>query len=331
MKSIELQGLAERLVAGDRQALAQAITRAESTRSDDRQTTAALLSCFGAVTERSTRVAISGVPGVGKSTFIDALGCHIVASGHRPAVLTIDPSSARSGGSILGDKTRMPSLSQCREAYIRPSPTSGVLGGVGRHTRETIRLCEAAGFDVILVETVGVGQSEYVVSSMTDVFLLMLLPAGGDELQGIKRGITELADVVMINKADGELESTARHTAVDYANAIRLHKPRSSSWTVPVEAGSALHRQGVDRIWSHIMRCASVLDTTGELQARRAEQSLTWMWDDTMETLKTKLDSDVSLRPMVADLKSQVSNGELTPTGAAEKLVNAFLNWRDRS
>jgi LAO/AO transport system kinase len=329
MTAVDQVQLAQRVASGDRQALAQAITIAESTRADHRRATTELLKTLGTVTHRSTRVGISGVPGVGKSTLIDALGCHIVAQGHRPAVLTVDPSSARSGGSILGDKTRMPNLSQCGEAYIRPSPTSGALGGVGRHTRETIQLCEAAGFDIVLVETVGVGQSEYAVSGMTDVFLLLLLPAGGDELQGIKRGIMELADVVMVNKADGVLEQTARGTAADYANAIRLLKPRSNSWAVPVEAGSALQREGIDRIWSQILACASVLNETGELQARRAEQSLTWMWDDTIAALKTKLESDESLRPTIVAMEAQVRAGTLTPTAAAERLVSAFLNRRE--
>ena len=214
--------LAKDLLAGDRQALAKAITLIESTRKDHRQSAAELLGNLTSCPGDSIRLGVSGVPGVGKSTFIESLGCHVIEHGHRVAVLTIDPSSVRSGGSILGDKTRMPALSQNADAYIRPSPTGGALGGVARHTRESILVCEAAGFDVVVVETVGVGQSEFAVSNMTDMFILLLLPGGGDELQGIKRGIMELADLVLINKADGDLAKLAEQARSEYTNALRL-------------------------------------------------------------------------------------------------------------
>ena len=324
----EAQHLAESVCAGDRRALAKAITLAESTRTDHRRLIGEVLTVIAGVSTATVRIGISGVPGVGKSTLIDALGCHIIAQGQRPAVLTIDPSSARSGGSILGDKTRMPNLSQSVDAYIRPSPTGGALGGVARHTRESIHLCEAAGYDVVLVETVGVGQSEHAVSNMTDVFLLLLLPGGGDELQGIKRGIMELADVVMVNKADGSLGATARRTAVDYTNALRLMQPRSPHWTVPVECGSALNQDGIDRIWSQVSTCAETLRSSGELAQRRTQQALTWMWDDVMEMLRDELESDTALRATISALESEVRHGRLAPTAASARIVSDFLARR---
>lgn len=271
------------------------------------------------------RIGISGVPGVGKSTFIDAFGKHILSQGHQVAVLTIDPSSDRSGGSILGDKTRMPDLAQCPEAFIRPSPTGGALGGVTRHTRETILLCEAAGFDVVIVETVGVGQSETTVASMTDMFVLLLLPGSGDELQGMKRGIVELADLILVNKADGELESLAGRTAADYANAIRLLRPRTASWAVPVEPCSGLHGAGIAQAWSHVVHYHQTLTSSGEIATRRAEQAQRWLWDETSAELLAQLRDDPRLEQRIAELETAVAEGKVAPTSAARELLSAFL------
>ncbi len=240
----ELSALAERVRAGDRKALGRAITLVESTREEDRGRAVEMLESLMEATGDSTRVGVSGAPGVGKSTFIDRLGCYLIDRGHRVAVLAIDPSSTVSGGSILGDKTRMEQLARRPDAFVRPSPAGRALGGVARRTREAILLCEAAGFDIILVETVGVGQSETMVADMTDAFLLLLAPGGGDELQGIKRGIIELADVVAVNKTDGELESAARQTAADYRLALNVLRPRTQAWKVPVQACSALTGMG---------------------------------------------------------------------------------------
>ena len=325
---VDTASLARELRAGERRALARAITLIESTRADHRASAVGLLNELGTAAAPTLRVGISGVPGVGKSTFIDVLGCHVCDAGHRVAVLTIDPSSARSGGSILGDKTRMPQLALRDEAFIRPSPTSGALGGVGRHTRETVLICEAAGFDVVLVETVGVGQSEVSVANMTDVFLLLLLPGGGDELQGIKRGIMELADVVMINKADGDLVDTARQTAADYANAIRLLQPKYVGWQVPVEAGSALHHEGVEAVWSHIRRYAVLLRESGQFDRQRTEQAVAGLWDGVRDSLRAAIETDHRLSDTVADLEHRVRERSLPATVAAERLVAAFLSQR---
>jgi len=245
----ESAALAEGVVNGNRRALAQAITLIESTRPDHRTAASDLLQRLMPQAGHSIRVGISGVPGVGKSTFIEALGNHVIDAGHRVAVLTVDPSSAISGGSILGDKTRMELLSRRPEAYIRPSPAGKTLGGVTRRSREALILCEAAGYDVVIVETVGVGQSETRVADMTDMFILLQLPGGGDELQGIKRGIMELADLILINKADGELKALAGRSAADYRNALRLLHPRSANWKVEVQTCSARDGRGIAEVW----------------------------------------------------------------------------------
>ena len=309
---------------GNRQALAKAITLVESTRSDHRRMAAELLGDLCNLTGSSIRLGISGVPGVGKSTFIESFGCHVIEQGHRVAVLTIDPTSARTGGSILGDKTRMPELSQHADAYIRPSPTSGALGGVSRHTRESVLICEAAGFDVVVVETVGVGQSEFAVSNMTDMFILLLLPGGGDELQGIKRGIMELADLVLVNKADGDLVGVARQTVADYTNALRLIQPRSSSWRVPVETCSALHGSGVEQAWGHVVSYQDTIRQNGELETRRAQQSRQWLWDETVDELSDTLKNDLRLKSRVAELEGAVMAGEIPASEAARELIRIF-------
>ncbi|MBM3347404.1 MAG: methylmalonyl Co-A mutase-associated GTPase MeaB, partial [Betaproteobacteria bacterium] len=245
MTNSDVEQLAKLVRTGDRRALGRAITLVESAHPQDRGPGNRLLELLAPRAGKSIRIGLSGVPGAGKSTFIEAFGLHIIGRGHRVAVLAVDPSSSISGGSILGDKTRMELLSRREEAFIRPSPAGQTLGGVARHTRETILLVEAAGFDVVIVETVGVGQSETAVADMTDMFVLLLLPAGGDELQGIKRGIVELADLVVVNKADGPLEAAAGRAAADYRNAVHYLRPRSRNWQVEVETCSALEGRGI--------------------------------------------------------------------------------------
>src|SRR3954469_22841568 len=275
--------LAQLVIAGDRRALARAITMAESTRADHRAEAEALLAEVLPHVGGAVRVGISGAPGAGKSTFIEALGTHLIdrnvpGGDHRVAVLAVDPSSTRSGGSILGDKTRMEQLTRSRHAFVRPSPTGGTLGGVARRTREAMLLCEAAGFDVVLVETVGVGQSEVKVAAMVDLFLVLVAPGGGDELQGLKRGIMELADLVVVNKADGELAAVAAHTAADYAAALHLVRPRSQAWTPRVLTCSALTGTGIQEVWDAVVEFREAVST--ELPALRAAQSREWMWSE---------------------------------------------------
>jgi LAO/AO transport system kinase len=317
--------LADAVRAGDRRALAQAITLIESTRSDDRELANKLLDLLAADTGRSIRIGISGVPGVGKSTFIENLGMHIIGQGHKIAVLAVDPSSAISGGSILGDKTRMEFLSKQPHAYIRPSPAGRTLGGVTRHTRETIYVVEAAGYDVVLVETVGVGQSEIAVAEMTDMFMLMLLPGGGDELQGIKRGIIELADLVVVNKADGDLAAAAGRAAADYGNALGLIHARHPDWKVPVVTCSALQNKGLDEIWTIIERYRDTMSDNGELEKARAAQARAWLWNETAEVLLESLKNDPVVDKSIAALEEAVAQGKSSPWVAARRLVEMFL------
>jgi LAO/AO transport system kinase len=274
---------------------------------------------------RSIRLGISGVPGVGKSTFIEALGNHVIDQGHRVAVLTVDPSSAISGGSILGDKTRMELLSRRPEAYIRPSPSGNTLGGVTRRSREALLLCEAAGFDVIIVETVGVGQSETRVADMTDTFMLLLLPGGGDELQGIKRGIMELADLILINKADDDLQSLAGRSAAEYRAALRLLHPRSADWKVEVQTCSARDGTGIGEAWESVLRHRQVLESTGEFERRRAAQARGWMWSEVHDSLITALQGDPEVRQRIPELEAAASDGRIPPTTAARQLLDIFL------
>jgi LAO/AO transport system kinase len=318
-------GLASKIVAGDRRALAQGITLVESTRADHRADANALLAAVLPETGRSTRVGVSGAPGSGKSTLIEAVGLHVIAAGHRVAVLAVDPSSTRSGGSILGDKTRMGELVKEDAAFVRPSPTGGTLGGVARRTREAMLLCEAAGFDVVLVETVGVGQSEVAVAGMVDCFVLLIAPAAGDELQGIKRGIMELADLVVVNKADGELARIAGITAADYANALRLVRPRTPAWEPRVVQCSALEGTGVADVWRTIEEFRQALDTAGELDARRAGQARDWMWAEIADSLLERLRADPGAARLAADLEAEVRAGRLPPTAAAEQVLRVFL------
>jgi LAO/AO transport system kinase len=319
------EALADLIRKGDRRALAQAITLIESTRSDHRVEASVLLESLIPYAGRSIRLGISGVPGVGKSTFIEALGNHVIDQGHRVAVLTVDPSSAISGGSILGDKTRMELLSRRPEAYIRPSPSGNTLGGVTRRSREALLLCEAAGFDVIIVETVGVGQSETRVADMTDTFMLLLLPGGGDELQGIKRGIMELADLVLINKADDDLQSLAGRSAAEYRTALRLLHPRSADWKVEVQTCSARDGTGIGEAWESVLRHRQVLESTGEFERRRAAQARGWMWSEVHDSLITALQGDPEVRQRIPELEAAASDGRIPPTTAARQLLDIFL------
>jgi LAO/AO transport system kinase len=321
----ETVALAEAVLDGNRRALARAITLIESTRSDHRAAASDLLERLMPHAGNSIRLGISGVPGVGKSTFVEALGNHVIDAGHRVAVLTVDPSSAISGGSILGDKTRMELLSRRPEAYIRPSPAGTTLGGVTRRSREALVLCEAAGFDVIIVETDGVGQSETKVADMTDMFLLLLLPGGGDELQGIKRGIMELADLILINKDDDELRTLAGRSAADYSNAVRLLQPRSADWKVVVRTCSARDNVGVAEAWEVVLRHRQVLEASGQLTTRRAAQARDWMWSEVNDSLITALQSDPQVRKQIPALETAASEGRIAPTIAARQLLEIFL------
>ncbi|AKH21217.1 methylmalonyl Co-A mutase-associated GTPase MeaB [Sedimenticola thiotaurini] len=324
--AFDAESLARDILAGQRRALSRAITLVESTRPDHRILANALLERLTPHAGNSIRIGISGVPGAGKSTFIEAAGLHILKQGHRLAVLAVDPSSAISGGSILGDKTRMEELSRHREAFIRPSPAGKTLGGVTRRTRETMLLCEAAGFDVVIVETVGVGQSETAVADMTDMFLLLLLPGGGDDLQGIKRGIMELADLVLVNKADGEMAATANHSASDYIHALKLLHPRTRNWQVPVKTCSALEKRGIAEAWEIVCRYRQVLTESGELAQRRAQQAKSWMWNETAESLLAALRQDQRVAQLIPRLEQAVVAGSLPPTLAAAQLLEAFLH-----
>jgi LAO/AO transport system kinase len=317
--------LAEQIVAGDRRALARAITTVESTRPDHREEAAALLTEVLPHTGGAIRIGISGAPGSGKSTFIEAFGLHLVEDGHRVAVLAVDPSSTRTGGSILGDKTRMGELTRSDSAFVRPSPTAGTLGGVARRTREAMLLCEAAGFDVVMVETVGVGQSEVAVAGMVDLFAVLVAPGAGDELQGIKRGIIELADVVVVNKHDGELAAAAKSTATDYGSALRLVRSKTRAWTPRVVLVSAREGTGIDELWSTVEEFRSSLGATGELDRRRAEQAREWMWSEVSESLMDALRSDERVSEMADRLEAAVTAGELPPAAAARQILDAFL------
>ena len=321
----DVAALADGVIAGNRRILAQAITLIESTRSDHRAAASALLERLIPHTGDSIRLGISGIPGVGKSTFIEVLGNHVIDAGHRVAVLTVDPSSAISGGSILGDKTRMEQLSRRDEAFIRPSPAGSTLGGVTRRSREAMILCEAAGFDVIIVETVGVGQSETKVADMTDMFLLLLLPGAGDELQGIKRGIVELADLILINKADDDLAELAKRAAAEYRNALQLLHPRSPNWKVEVQRCSARDGVGIADAWETVLRHHDMLDSSGQLAARRAAQARDWMWSDVTDDLVAALKDDPRVREQLPALEAATSEGRMPPTVAARTLLEVFL------
>ena len=305
----------------DRAALPRAITLVESTRPDHREQAQQLLLALMPDAGSAHHVGITGVPGVGKSTTIEALGMYLIERGHRVAVLAVDPSSTRTGGSILGDKTRMPRLAAHADAYIRPSPTSGTLGGVAKATRETIVLLEAAGFDVILVETVGVGQSEVAVANMVDTFVFLTLARTGDQLQGIKKGVLELADIVVVNKADGEHLREARKAARDLSGAIRLIYPRETLWRPPVLTMSALEGTGLEEVWETVERHQKVLSEAGEFEARRRAQQVDWTWQMVRDTVLDRMLSNPAVRKARAEVERQVLAGELTPAMAAQQIL----------
>jgi LAO/AO transport system kinase len=313
--------LATRLVEGDRQALARSITLVESTRPDHRAAAAALLDAVLAHTGGATRLGVTGTPGAGKSTFIQELGGHLTAAERRVAVLAVDPSSRASGGSILGDKTRMERLARDPRAFIRPSPSGGSVGGVARRTREATLLCEAAGFDVIVVETVGVGQSEVAVADMVDCFCLIAAPGGGGELQGIKRGIIELADVVVVNKADGDLLTAAQRATADYRHAVHLLRPKHPGWQVPVLAASALQGTGVDDVWRAVEKLVAHLQEDDALDRLRAGQAVAWMWDEIRESLIDAFSHDAAVAERWSGTAAAVRDGRLSPTTAARRLL----------
>lgn len=318
--------LASAIVKGQRRQMAKAITLVESARTVDRKSADNLIKEILPFTGNSLRIGLSGTPGVGKSTFIEAFGTFLTEKGLRVAVLAIDPSSARSGGSILGDKTRMELLSRNPLAYIRPSPAGTTLGGVARHTREAMLIVEAAGFDVILVETVGVGQSETAVADMVDLFMLLLAPGGGDELQGIKRGIMELADMVVINKADGELLPAAKRAAADYHAALHLMRPKYKDWQVPVLLASALANEGIEKIWEDISKFQDHMKQTGQLDSLRSRQSLSWMWSEIRDGLIDTLAHDDNIRELTEHYEREVREGRCTPSVAAREILEKFIS-----
>lgn len=316
--------LAQGVLAGSRRALARAITLIESTRPDHREAAEALLHQLLPHSGRSVRIGITGVPGAGKSTFIEAFGLHVVKGGHRLAVLAVDPSSPRTGGSILGDKTRMEELCRDERAFIRPSPSGCTLGGVARRTREAMLVCEAAGYDVIVVETVGVGQSETAVADMVDMFLLLLVPGGGDELQGIKKGIVELADAIVVNKADGDLAHAAARAARDYKNALHLLTPANAAWSVPVLTCSALEHLGIDKVWENVGLYRAAMEKAGSFADRRSAQAHAWMWNEVAETLMQALKDDPRVAGLLPAMETGVADGSLAPGRAARQLVATF-------
>lgn len=313
--------LAERVAGGERAALARAITLIESRRADHRERAEALLQTLLPRTGNAYRVGITGVPGVGKSTTIDALGTALTALGHKVAVLAVDPSSTRTGGSILGDKTRMARLSMDPGAFIRPSPSSGTLGGIAAKSRETMLLCEAAGFDIVLVETVGVGQSETAVADLTDTFLVLMLPGAGDELQGIKKGVLELADIVAVNKADGDNLLRARAAASEYRAALHLLGARQAHWSPPVLTYSALTGEGIADIWAQVERHRHACEATGAFAATRRAQQVRWMWTLLQERLSARVKNDPVLKSRIPDLEHRVAEGTLAPTRAANEIA----------
>ncbi len=317
--------LARAVQAGQRRALARAITLIESTRADHQCRAEQLMADLLPATGNSIRLGISGVPGVGKSTFIEAFGLYLLERGHRVAVLAVDPSSARSGGSILGDKTRMEQLARRPEAFIRPAPAGRTLGGVARRTREAMLVCEAAGFDVIIVETVGVGQSEGAVADMTDMFLLLLVPGGGDELQGIKRGIMELADLVLVNKADGDLLPAARRAATEYSHALRLMQPRTAHWRPRVELCSAMEDRGIESAWEAVCQFRHALTDAGQFDRLRADQARAWLWQELREGLLLAFQDEPGVRARLAQLEAAVVAGEQPAPAAARDLLTHFL------
>src|SRR5271168_3234466 len=317
----DVERLARDIHTGDRTVLSRAITLIESKRADHRRTAADLMQVLLHSTGEAVRVGITGPPGVGKSTLIDALGRMLTRQDRKIAVLAVDPSSRRTGGSILADKTRMAQLANDANAFIRPSPASGTLGGVAAKTRETMLLCEAAGYGVILVETVGVGQSEVAVSDMTDFFLVLALPGAGDELQALKKGVVELADMIAVNKADGDNLPRARLAAAEYGAALHILSPRSKNWSPPVITCSALTGDGIEVLWRHALDHRDRLTASGELAAQRGEQQVKWMWTMLEERLFAPLRSDRALKAALPRIETEVAAGRLAPASAVEQIA----------
>ncbi|MGH6945908.1 MAG: methylmalonyl Co-A mutase-associated GTPase MeaB [Kiloniellales bacterium] len=321
----QTEKLVAEVLSGDRRALARAITLIESTRPGHRPAAEALLEALLPHSGGALRIGISGSPGVGKSTLVERLGLQLVEAGHRLAVLAVDPSSPRSKGSILGDKTRMESLAAHADTFIRPSPSGGSLGGVARRTREALLACEAAGFDIVIVETVGVGQSEVAVADMVDVFVLLLQPGSGDVLQGLKKGIVELADLVLVNKADGELESAASRAAADYQEALQLLRPATPHWRPRVLKCSALTGQGLAEIWAALQEHRKALEEAGALAHKRAGQARAWFWKELGESLLAALRAQPGVEAELARLEAEVAAGTLAPAAAVRRLLAAQL------
>ncbi|MBI5781351.1 MAG: methylmalonyl Co-A mutase-associated GTPase MeaB [Rhodocyclales bacterium] len=322
MLSAEDRTLVDGVLARALRPLAKAITLIESSRPDHQRRAEAVLQALLPHTGGALRLGISGVPGVGKSTFIEALGLDLVERGHRVAVLAVDPSSSVSGGSILGDKTRMERLSRDPRAFIRPSPSAGSLGGVAEKTRETLLVCEAAGFDVVIVETVGVGQSETAVANMTDLFVLLQLPNAGDDLQGIKKGIMELADLIVINKADADPAAAMRAKA-QLETALHMLRPPHPDWRVPVLLVSALKGEGLDRFWETVLAFRDTMQKNGALAAKRRHQALAWMWERIDAELKRRFRQHPAVRTMLPAIERDVESGRLAPVVAARRLLDA--------
>ena len=317
--------LAQFVRAGDRRWLAQSITLVESRKPEHQALAGALLTELMPDTGAADRIGLTGVPGVGKSTFIDQFGSNLTADGHRVAVLAVDPTSQRTGGAILGDKTRMSRLANDPNAFVRPSPAGGSLGGVARRTRETILLCEAAGYDVVIVETVGVGQSETTVSEMVDIFVVLMLAGAGDELQGIKKGVLELADIIAVNKADGDNVKPARLAALDYRRAIHLMTPASPSWTPPVLTCSAVENTGLAEIWEQIAAHRERLAATGERADRRRKQQIGWMWSIIADRLLDEFRASPAVQGQLDEVSEAVLAGTLPAGAAADALLARFL------
>jgi LAO/AO transport system kinase len=319
--TVDIEAYVDGLFNGNRRMLAKAITLIESSLAGHQTSAQAVLDRLLPFTGKAVRLGITGVPGVGKSSFIESLGMLLVEKGHQVAVLAVDPSSTRSGGSILADKTRMERLSTHSRAFIRPSPSGGTLGGVARKTRETMLVCEAAGFDVIIVETVGVGQSEITVSSMVDFFLVLMLAGAGDELKGIKKGVLELADAVAINKADGDNIEKARKAGKDYETALHLLRPASPNWSPPVLTCSALDLTGIEEIWNVVLKHREIMISSGELEQNRRSQALSWTWSLVDEGLKDRFNHHPIVQQNLHELLHQVEAGSLSPTAAAWQLL----------
>ncbi len=324
MGTSELDLVIAGVLSGDRTWIAKAITLVESTASDDKGQAVEFLQSIAVHTGGSQRIGVTGSPGVGKSTFIDELGTYLTEIGHKVAVLAVDPSSSISGGSILGDKTRMERLSTNPDAFIRPSPSSGILGGVAKGTRETMLILEAAGFDIVLVETVGVGQSEALVAEMVDFFLLLLLPGSGDSLQGIKKGVLELADLIAVNKADGNNELRAKQSARDYQSAMSLLTPETSNWASPVMTCSGLTGQGIPAIWEQVKLHQQLTLETGDWEKRRTNQQIKWMWALVEDRLIHSLKEEPELTTAISATEIEVQSGSLSPFAAAERIIDLF-------